>query len=35
VRLDEPRMKKLGAPLIETARELAGLSAASSLLRRK
>jgi DNA-binding IclR family transcriptional regulator len=35
VRLDEARMKQLGGPLIETARELAGLSTASSLLRRK
>jgi len=35
VRLDEARMKQLGGALIETARELAGLSTASSLLRRK
>src|SRR5690349_6246531 len=35
VRLDEARMKLLGGALIETAREVAGLSAASSLFRRK
>jgi DNA-binding IclR family transcriptional regulator len=35
VRLDEARMQHLGPALIETARELAGLSTASSLLRRK
>jgi len=35
VRLDEARMKQLGGALVETARELAGLSTASSLLRRK
>jgi IclR family acetate operon transcriptional repressor len=35
VRLDEVRMKRLSGALIETARELAGLSTASSLFRRK
>jgi DNA-binding IclR family transcriptional regulator len=35
VRLDETRMNRLGGALIETARELAGLSTASSLFRRK
>ena len=35
VRLDEARMKRLGGALVETARELAGLSTASSLFRQK
>jgi len=35
VRLDEARMRHLSGPLIETARELAGLSTASSLFRRR
>jgi len=34
VRLDETRMKQLGGALIETARELAELSAASSFFSR-
>lgn len=35
VRLDEARMKQLGGALVETARELAALSTASSLFRRQ
>ncbi len=35
VRLDDARMHHLGGALVETARELAGLSIASSLFRRK
>jgi DNA-binding IclR family transcriptional regulator len=35
VRLDAARMKRLGGALIDTAREIAGLSNASSLFRRK
>lgn len=35
VRLDEARMKGLGGPLVETARELADLSLASTLFRRR
>lgn len=35
VRLDEARMKRLSSALVETARELASLSTASTLLRRK
>src|SRR5689334_20379856 len=35
VRLDDARMKRLGGALVETARELAGLSTASSLFRRR
>jgi DNA-binding IclR family transcriptional regulator len=35
VRLDEARMKSLGGALVETARELAELSSASAMLRRR
>ena len=35
VRLDEARMKQLGGALVETARDLAALSTASSLFRRR
>ena len=35
VRLDEARMKQLGGSLMETARELAALSTASTLFRRR
>jgi DNA-binding IclR family transcriptional regulator len=35
VRLDEARMQQLGGALVETARELAALSTASTLFRRR